>query len=78
MKALEKVDYGLLSKQKLTLVEMLMSSPNSTVALSKEQIEALHGILNLLDEVTDEHYYNQLNLLDEVTDEHYYNQLKNA
>jgi hypothetical protein len=53
MQALKKIDWELLGKQKLTLVEVLDSRK-----LNDYQREAMEGILNLLDEMTDENYHN--------------------
>ena len=54
MKAVKNIDWELLNKQKLQLVEMLMHN----FSLSKEDRDALDGIINLLDAMEDEKYYS--------------------
>jgi len=55
MKSVEKIDWELLGKQKLVLVEMIA---NGMFIEDDEQSEAMEGILNLLDEMTDEKYFS--------------------
>lgn len=56
MKAVENIDWELLHKQKLQLVEMLMHN----FSLTTEDRDALDGIINLLDIMEDEKYFNDL------------------
>ena len=55
MKSVGKIDWELLGKQKLVLVEMIA---NGMFIEDDEQSEAMEGILNLLDEMTDEKYFS--------------------
>lgn len=54
MKVLENIDWELLHKQKLQLVEMVMHN----FSLSTNDRDALDGVINLLDEMEDEKYYS--------------------
>lgn len=56
MKAVENIDWELLHKQKLQLVEILMHNSSITY----EDRDALDGIVNLLDAMEDEVYFNKL------------------
>lgn len=58
MNCTKNIDWDLLTHQKLVLANMLMKSPNSTHQFDSEEYSALEGILNLLDEMTDENYHN--------------------
>jgi len=53
MKSVEKIDWELLGRQKLSLVAVLQDK-----LITEHQAEQLEGILNLLDEMTDENYHN--------------------
>lgn len=55
MKAVKNIDWELLHKQKLQLVEMLMGN----FSLTNEDRDALDGIINLLDAMEDEAYFNK-------------------
>ena len=54
MKAIKNIDWELLHKQKLQLVEMLMHN----FSLTTEDKDTLDGIVNLLDAMEDENYHN--------------------
>lgn len=54
MKCLKNVDWELLNKQKLALFELISGG----MFYGEEQQEDMDGILNFLDELTDEHYHN--------------------
>ena len=54
MKAVDKIDWELLHKQKLQLVEMLMHN----FSLTNEDRDALDGVVNLLDAMEDEKHFS--------------------
>ena len=56
MQSVKGIDWDLLSRQKLSLVAVLQDNK-----ITEHQAENLRGILNLLDEMTDENYYNTKN-----------------
>ncbi len=56
METVKGIDWDLLSRQKLSLVAVLQDNK-----ITEHQAENLRGILNLLDEMTDENYYNTKN-----------------
>jgi hypothetical protein len=51
MECIKKIDWELLKEQKLQLVEMAMNA----VPVKQEQLDALDGIINLLDDMQDEY-----------------------
>jgi hypothetical protein len=52
MECIEKIDWALLEKQKMSLVNVLNNDD-----IEDEDKTNIEGILNLLDTMTDENYY---------------------
>jgi hypothetical protein len=52
MESVEKIDWALLEKQKMSLVNVLNND-----SIDIEDKTNIEGILNLLDAMTDENYY---------------------
>ena len=53
MKAVDKIDWKLLGEQKLTLVKII-----DDITMTHSQHNHLVGIVNLLDEMSDEKYFS--------------------
>ena len=53
MKAVDKIDWELLGEQKLTLVKII-----DDITMTQSQYNHLVGIVNLLDEMSDEKYFS--------------------
>tara|TARA_B110000444_G_scaffold259639_1_gene304018 strand:+ start:469 stop:660 length:192 start_codon:yes stop_codon:yes gene_type:complete len=53
MKAVDKIDWELLGEQKLTLVKII-----DDITMTQSQYNHLVGIVNILDEMSDEKYFS--------------------
>ena len=53
MKAVEKIDWELLGEQKLNVVKII-----DDITMTQSQYNHLVGIVNLLDEMSDEKYFS--------------------
>ena len=54
---MENIDYGLLKKQK----EVLVKLANDSNRLNQDEIEAVDGVIHLLDAIQDEHELSNTN-----------------
>ena len=69
MKATEGIDWKLLGQQKLTLAKLLNERKTINYLLFTDEVtKDLDGILNLLDEMTDENYHQEEEKKEEVTE----------